>query len=277
VVGLPRFEFSAYPNSLGDFDGGPKKTQRHSIDVPRRDFVTLNIDRAQMGLGGDTSWGALPGREYRIPPVTLRYSFVLRPFGSADPAPGELAGQVRSTILPDSARQDLDLATFDRQNRVDHRASGRPVTATPPQTLPWSRSGDAGLVDGIIGSIDYRGGDWRMVEGSDFEATVDLGTPATVRTVRLGFLLRPASAILLPTAVQLFSSVDGTSYRPAGAAHPVEPARLDGPTRIVIDLDPGPAPARFLRIKAVNPGPCAAGRECAGAPARLAVDEIIVR
>ncbi len=100
VVGLPRFEFSAYPNALADFDGGPKKTQRHSIDVPRRDLVTLNIDRAQTGLGGDTSWGALPHRQYRIPPITLGYSFILRPFGPRDPAPGELAAKVRSTIFP---------------------------------------------------------------------------------------------------------------------------------------------------------------------------------
>jgi hypothetical protein len=132
-------------------------------------------------------------------------------------------------------------------------------------------------VDGIIGSVDYRGGDWRIVEGADFEATVDLGRPVAVRSVRLGFLLRPASAILLPTAVRLFTSVDGTNYRPAGAARPVEPPRADGPTRIVVDLDAGRAPARFLRLTAANPGPCAAGRECAGAPARMAVDEIIVR
>ena len=112
-----------------------------------------------------------------------------------------------------------------------------------------------------------------MVEGTDFEATVDLGTPATVRTVGLGFLLRPASAILLPTAVQLFASVDGASYRPAGVARPVEPPRLDGPTRIVVDLDAGSEPVRFLRVKALNPGKCPAGRECAGSPARLAVDE----
>ncbi len=160
---------------------------------------------------------------------------------------------------------------------MNHLASGKSVTVTSPQTLPWSRSGDAGLVDGIIGSVDYRGGDWRMVEGTDFEATIDLGRPVAARSVLLGFLLRPASAILLPAAVQLFASVDGATYRPIGAIRPVEPPRLDGPTRIVVDLDAGPAPARFLRLRAVNPGRCPAGRECAGSSARLAVDEIIVR
>ncbi len=279
AVGLPVLQFSAYPYALDDFDGGPKKTQRHTIDLQPRDFVTLNLDIAQMGLGGDTSWGALPHHGYLIRPRQLGSTIILRPYSRTDGPVERLARDVLlvSGAAAGAAARSLDAWTFDRENRAVHMARDKQVTATPPQTLPWSRSGDAGLVDGIIGSIDYRGGDWRMVEGTDLEATVDLGTPATVRTVRLGFLLRPASAILLPTAIQLFSSMDGASYRPAGTARPVEPTRIDGPTRIVVDLDAGPAPARFLRIKAVNPGPCAAGRECAGAPARLAVDEIVVR
>jgi hypothetical protein len=272
-----RVNFSAWPYAPDDLDGGPQKVQHHWWELRTRDFVTLNIDEAQMGLGGDTSWGALPHRQYRIPPVALRYSFILRPFGPGDPAPGELAGKVRSEIFPYGYGEGLDFATFEWQNRMSHLATGRPVTVTRPQMLPWSRSGDAGLVDGIIGSIDYRGGDWRMVEGVDFEATVDLGQATKVRSVQLGFLLRPASAILLPSAVQLFISVDGASYRPAGAASPLEPPRIDGPARIVIDLDAGSASARFVRVKALSPGPCPAGRECAGSPARLAVDEIIVR
>jgi beta-galactosidase len=282
VVGLPKFEFSAYPNAPGDFDGGPKKTERHSIDVPRRDFVTLNIDRAQMGVGGDTSWGALPHREYRLvaPPDTWidwHYRFVLRPFHSRDEAAGELAREVRSIFAPYSWTPGLDLETFDRMNRVDHLARGRKVTALPPQTLPWSRAGDAGLVDGIVGSVDYRGGDWRMVEGADFEATVDLGKAFPVNSVRLGFLLRPASAILLPDTIQLFTSTDGTDYRPADLVRPAEPKRLAGEMRIPVALDAGSMPARFIRVKAVNVGKCPEGRECAGSPARLAVDEIVVR
>ncbi len=34
----------------------------HTNELPRRDFVTLNLDYRQMGVGGDDSWGALPHR-----------------------------------------------------------------------------------------------------------------------------------------------------------------------------------------------------------------------
>jgi hypothetical protein len=45
------------------------------------------------------------------------------------------------------------------------------------------------------------------------------------------------------------------------------------PVRIPL---PGEA-ARFIRIVAESPGKCPDSQPCAGAPARLAVDEIIVR
>jgi beta-galactosidase len=281
AIGMPTLEFSAHPYTLEDLDGGPKKTQRHTIDLRPRDFVTVNLDFAQMGLGGDTSWGALPHHEFLIRPRDIVGHLTLRPFGAGDGSPERLARAALATSEFGRAKvfgaRSLNLATFDEPNRVSHMARGKKVTATPPQSLPWSRAGDGGLVDGIVGSVDYRGGDWRMVENADFEATVDLGQSTQVRSVQLGFLLRPASAILLPPAVQLFMSADGESYRPAGTARPVGPGRLDGPARIAVNLDAGPASAKFLRIKAVNPGPCPAGLECAGSPARLAVDEIIVR
>ena len=213
-------------------------------------------------------------------PSTLGYAFILRPFGSSDPAPGELASLVRATVFPYSAPAGLDLPTFDRQNRVNHLASGKSVTVPLPQTMPWSRSGDAGLVDGILGSADYRGGEWRMVEGADFQATIDLGSPRPAATVELAFLLRPASALLMPTRVGILLSSDGERYEEAIALAPPPPpmngvASVRVPVRFPLPRET--APARFLRIVARSPGTCPPGLECAGAPARLAIDEIIVR
>ena len=46
-----------------------------------RDFITLNIDHKQMGVGGDDSWSmaAVPHKEFRLPSKNYNYSFVLRP------------------------------------------------------------------------------------------------------------------------------------------------------------------------------------------------------
>jgi beta-galactosidase len=60
-----------------DLNGG-----KHAFELPRRDFVTLNLDLKQQGVGGDNSWGAWPHEEFLIPCQEYAYSFRLRPFAA---------------------------------------------------------------------------------------------------------------------------------------------------------------------------------------------------
>jgi beta-galactosidase len=75
VTGNPRVNFSAWPCAQDDLEG-----LRHDYQVPQRDFVTLNIDGGQIGVGGDAGWGlkARPHREFLFEEgQTYSYSFVL--------------------------------------------------------------------------------------------------------------------------------------------------------------------------------------------------------
>jgi len=74
--------FSAHHQLNSDFDAGNQKLQRHAYDVPVRPIVNLNIDYLQMGVGGDTSWGAMPHEEYVIKPGSYSYGFIIRPLRS---------------------------------------------------------------------------------------------------------------------------------------------------------------------------------------------------
>nr|HPG34682.1 hypothetical protein [Lentimicrobium sp.] len=60
-------------------DDGFEKHQRHAPEVPKSNFVTLCIDKVQMGLGCINSWGALPLPEYRIPYQDYEFSFLIAP------------------------------------------------------------------------------------------------------------------------------------------------------------------------------------------------------
>jgi beta-galactosidase len=75
AVGMPLLSVSAWPYSMDDL-----AKAMHINELPRRDFVTLNLDYRQMGVGGDDSWGALPHDEYRLPAKSYSYRFRLKPY-----------------------------------------------------------------------------------------------------------------------------------------------------------------------------------------------------
>jgi beta-galactosidase len=92
AVGMPLVSTAASCFLPDDYEFGPEKEQRHPTDMKERDLVVFNVDFKQMGVGGDTSWGAKPHDEYMLFPTReFVYSFRLRPFSKKDGAPAELS------------------------------------------------------------------------------------------------------------------------------------------------------------------------------------------
>ena len=82
AIGLPQFDFSALPYTSEDLTQD-NRGDKHPADIARRDFVTLNLDYGQMGVGGDDSWGAQVHAQYKLFPREYEYGFRLRPVGPA--------------------------------------------------------------------------------------------------------------------------------------------------------------------------------------------------
>jgi beta-galactosidase len=81
IEGAQLLGFSAHHQYNDDFDAGKTKKQRHTTDIQKRDFVNINIDYMQTGIGGDNSWSqkALAHKEFRIHPDNLEYTYVIAP------------------------------------------------------------------------------------------------------------------------------------------------------------------------------------------------------
>ncbi|MDP4209545.1 MAG: glycoside hydrolase family 2 TIM barrel-domain containing protein [Bacteroidota bacterium] len=77
--GLPLLSTSALHYSIADLDPGETKLGIHPGDLDPRPEVYVNIDYLQEGVGGDTSWGALPYNQYRLFANKYAYSFVILP------------------------------------------------------------------------------------------------------------------------------------------------------------------------------------------------------
>ena len=74
ITGIPELYVSAWPYSMEDIEKA-----WHSFDLPDRDFITVNIDYKQMGVGGDNSWGARTHSEYTLPAIEYKYQFIIEP------------------------------------------------------------------------------------------------------------------------------------------------------------------------------------------------------
>ena len=92
IQGDPHICFSALPYTYDDMKGFTHGG-KHPSDMEKQDFIDLNIDYNQMGVGGDDSWGAKPHNEYRLMAKEYSYSFRFRPYSADKERPEELAGQ----------------------------------------------------------------------------------------------------------------------------------------------------------------------------------------
>jgi beta-galactosidase len=81
VEGLQPLCFSAMSQLTEDFDEGNTKKNRHVTDIIKRPFVTLHVDMAQRGVGGDNSWFAEVHEPYRLKAKKYSYGFVIKPIG----------------------------------------------------------------------------------------------------------------------------------------------------------------------------------------------------
>jgi beta-galactosidase len=77
---MEELEFVASDSGTGSASGLVPLTSRHGAELQSGNVVTWNIDAAQMGVGGDTSWGRQVHEPYTLSPVRQLYRFQLRPY-----------------------------------------------------------------------------------------------------------------------------------------------------------------------------------------------------
>ena len=79
VISEAPFSASALHYSIETLDDGPKKLQRHSHELDQEPPTSLCIDKVQMGLACEDSWGAIPRPEYRLPYQDYEFVFIIKP------------------------------------------------------------------------------------------------------------------------------------------------------------------------------------------------------
>jgi hexosaminidase len=157
-------------------------------------------------------------------------------------------------------------------------ARGRPYTLTSGPSARYPGTGTRTLTDGALGSLDFHDGLWQGWQGPDLEAVIDLGRVTPVSAVEGSFQQTTMSWILLPRDFTVWLSDDGVAWRLAGTTSSDQPPERKDPFlyRLTVVLPAG-AVARWVRVRATNPGPLPAWHPGAGNPSWICCDEIAVR
>ena len=65
---------------------GTSAPNKHGNEIKAADLVSVQIDKKQMGVGGDNTWGARTHEQYTIPAKEMEFSFRIRPIKRDDDA-----------------------------------------------------------------------------------------------------------------------------------------------------------------------------------------------
>ena len=77
----------------------------------------------------------------------------------------------------------------------------------------YNAGGNDALIDGILGTQDFRTGTWQGYWNEDLIATVDLGSLKTIQNVNINFLQDQGAWIFYPTEVECLVSKDGKQFK----------------------------------------------------------------
>ena len=139
----------------------------------------------------------------------------------------------------------------------------------------YSGGGDNALVDGTLGSNDYKDGHWQGFYGTDADIEINLGTWTKVNALNIGFLVNAHDWILRPDTIQIYGSYNGKDYTLRGT-FPIttEVTRKGNFTfRERFEI---PISTRLLRIVVKNPEKLPEGLPRAGYDSWIFMDEIVV-
>ena len=139
----------------------------------------------------------------------------------------------------------------------------------------YSGGGDGALLDGSLGSDDYKDGHWQGFYGTDADIEIDLGKWSKINTLNIGFLANAHDWILRPNTVEVYGSYNGKDYTLRGTFPITTEVSREGNFTFRERFDI-PISTRLLRIVVKNPGKLPEGLPGAGFDSWIFMDEIVV-
>ena len=166
-----------------------------------------------------------------------------------------------------------------------HWALGRPLKLNYKPSNAYLGGGDNGLVNGTLGSDNFRDGHWQAVQGVDMEMIVDLESIQSFSVLSTRWFHYANAWIFRPESVEYYVSVDGNNWEKVKRDELSKrtPANQSGEfvvssqARAEESSPYGFYTGRYIKVKAQSIGKCPDWHDAPGEPSWLFCDELIVR
>lgn len=183
-----------------------------------------------------------------------------------------------SGILQVQAKKnDKNYGPILNQEIKAHKALNSKPSYSSHYNAWYDAGGDRALVNGFLGSLNFRDGNWQGFFGEDLEIILELDSKTTLSDVWLNFYQYNNAWIFLPLKVQVFSSLDGKVWEKQAQKKLEDKSKIRGkfiePVHLLIYPE---TDTKFLKLKVKNLGIVPNWHEAAGSKAWIFIDEIIV-
>lgn len=142
----------------------------------------------------------------------------------------------------------------------------------------YHAGGPEGLLDGILGTENWRKGDWQGYQSQDFEAVVDLQEVKSITEITARFLQDQRSWILMPTQVEYYISDDNVNFTYFGSINNTLDPKIEENTILnFTSTETNNKKARYVKVIAKNFGKLPEWHQGFGGDAFIFVDEITIK
>ena len=142
----------------------------------------------------------------------------------------------------------------------------------------YHAGGPEGLLDGILGTENWRKGDWQGYQSQDFEAVIDLQEMKDITEISARFLQDQRSWIVMPTKVDYYISDDNVNFTYFGSVNNTLDPKIEENTILNFTSNETKSKkARYVKVIAKNFGKLPEWHQGFGGDAFIFVDEIIVK
>ena len=161
--------------------------------------------------------------------------------------------------------------------RVKNIAKGKNITVSAIPGFEYRGEGASTLINGILGSDDYKDGQWLGYQGQDIEVIIDLQKETEVNEIICRFLENQKAWIFLPETLKIQLSNNGKIYEDVKIFKPDFFTRKDKQGIAAFSTSNIEKKARFIKVNVYTYGVLPEWHLSHGQKSWIFIDEIQIR